>query len=70
MRICKNSERKHIENEIPMIFSFYKYDKDWRKEFNDINEVENINEVFKQKNKTKKQQFSLSKVLKVFEAVL
>lgn len=70
MKICKNSERKDIENEIPMIFSFYKYDKDWRKEFNDINEVENINEVFKQKNKTKKQQFSLSKVLKVFEAVL
>lgn len=70
MRISKNSERKDIENEIPMIFSFHKFDKDWRKEFNDINEVENINEVFKQKNKIKKQQFSLSKVVKVFEVVL
>ena len=70
MRIFKNSERKDIENEIPMIFRFHKFDKDWRKEFNDINEVENINEVFKQKNKIKKQQFSLSKVVKVFEAVL
>ena len=43
MKICKNCNRKKIENEINIIFSYDKFDNIWRKTFNNINEVHNIN---------------------------
>ena len=42
MKICKNSEKKEIENEIHIIFGCNKYDNIRRKAFNYINEVDNI----------------------------
>ena len=42
MEICKNCEKKEIENEIPMIFSRDKFDYIRRKAFNNINEVDTI----------------------------
>ena len=42
IKICKNSEKKKIENEIHIMFSCNKYDNIGRKAFNDINEVDNI----------------------------
>ena len=42
MKICKNSEKKGIENEIHTIFSCNKYENIQRKAFNDINEMGNI----------------------------
>ena len=42
MIICKNRDKKEIENEIQIIFSCNKYDNIRRKAFNDINEVDNI----------------------------
>ena len=42
MKICKNCDKKEIEDEIHIIFSYNKYDNIWRKAFNDINEVDNI----------------------------
>ena len=42
MKICKNCEKKEIEDEIHIIFSSNKYDNIRRKAFNDINEVDNI----------------------------
>ena len=42
MKICKNYEKKEIENEIRIIFSCNKYDNIRRKAFNDINKVNNI----------------------------
>ena len=42
MKICKNCEKKEIEDEIHIIFSINKYDNIRRKAFNDINEVDNI----------------------------
>ena len=42
MKICKNCEKKETENEIHVIYSCNKYDNIQRKEFNDINEVDNI----------------------------
>ena len=41
-KICKNCEKKEIEDEIHIIFSCNKYDNIWRKTFNDINKVDNI----------------------------
>ena len=41
-KICKNCEKKEIEDKIHIIFSCYKYDNMQRKAFNDINEVDNI----------------------------
>ena len=41
-KICKNCEKKEIEDKIHIIFSCYKYDNIQRKAFNDINEVDNI----------------------------
>ena len=43
MNICKNIQKKEIENEIDMLFSCDKYDNIRRKAFNDINEVDHIN---------------------------
>ena len=43
MKICKNCEKKQIENEIH-IFSCKKYDSIRRKAFNNINEVDDINQ--------------------------
>ena len=42
MKICKNCEKKEIENEIKINFSCNKYDNIRRKAFNDINKVDNI----------------------------
>ena len=42
MKICKNFEKKEIENEIHIIFSCNKHDNIRRKAFNDINKVDNI----------------------------
>ena len=42
MKICKNFEKKEIENEIHIIFSCNKYDNIRRKAFSDITEVDNI----------------------------
>ena len=42
MKICKNCEKKEIENEININFSCNKYDNIRRKAFNDINKVDNI----------------------------
>ena len=42
MKICKNCERKEIEDENHIIFSCKKYDNIRRKAFNDLNEVDNI----------------------------
>ena len=42
MKICKNCEKKEIEDEIHIILSSNKYDNIRRKAFNDINEVDNI----------------------------
>ena len=42
MKICKHFEKKEIEDEIHIIFGCNKYDKNRRKTFNDINEVDNI----------------------------
>ena len=42
MKICKNCEKKEIENEIHIIFSCNKYDKFRRKAVNGWNEVDNI----------------------------
>ena len=42
MKICKNCEKKEIEDEIHIILSSKKYDNIRRKAFNDINEVDNI----------------------------
>ena len=42
MKICKNCEKKEIENKIHIIFSCNKYDNIPTKAFNDINEVDNI----------------------------
>ena len=42
MKICKNCEKKEIENKIHIIFSCNKYDNVPTKAFNDINEVDNI----------------------------
>ena len=42
MKICKNCEKKEIENEIHIIFSCNKYDNIRKKAFNNINEVDNI----------------------------
>ena len=42
IKICKNSEKKEIENEIRIMFSCNKYDDIVRKAFNDINEVDNV----------------------------
>ena len=55
MKICKNCEKKEIENEIHIIFSCNKYDDIRKKAFNDINKVDNIklqirNKVEKLKN--------------------
>ena len=55
MKICKNCEKKEIENEIHIIFSCNKYDNIRKKAFNDINKVDNIklqirNKVEKLKN--------------------
>ena len=41
MKICKNCEKKEIENKIHIIFGWNKYDNILRKTFND-NEVDNI----------------------------
>ena len=42
MKICKNCEKKEIENEIHIIVSCNKYDIIRRKAFNDINDVDNL----------------------------
>ena len=42
MKICKNCEKKEIEDEIHIIFSCKKYDNIRRRAFNNINEVDNI----------------------------
>ena len=42
MKICKNCEKKEIENEIQIIFSCNRYDNIQKKAFNDLNEVDNI----------------------------
>ena len=42
MKICRNCEKKEIEDEIHITFSCNKYDNIRRKAFNDINEVGNI----------------------------
>ena len=42
MEICKNCEKKEIENEIHIIFSCNKYDNIRRKAFNGISEVDKI----------------------------
>ena len=42
MKICKNFERKEIENESHIIFSCDKHGNIRRKAFNDVNEVHNI----------------------------
>ena len=42
MKICKNYEKKEIENEIHIIFSCNKYDNIRKKAFNNTNEVDNI----------------------------
>ena len=42
MKICKNCEKKEIEDEIHTIFSCNKYDNIRKKAFNDINKVVNI----------------------------
>ena len=42
MKICKNCEKKEIENEIHIIFSCNRYNNIQRKAFNDIYEVDNI----------------------------
>ena len=42
MKICKNCEKKEIENEIHIIFSCNKYDNIRKKAFNNTNEVDNI----------------------------
>ena len=42
IKICKICQKKEIENEIHIIFSCNKYDNIRRKAFNDINEVDNI----------------------------
>ena len=42
MKICKNCEKKEIENEIYIIFSCSKSNNIRRKAFNDMNEVDNI----------------------------
>ena len=36
MKICKNCERKEIQNKIDLIFSCDKYDNIQKKAFNDI----------------------------------
>ena len=41
MKICKNCEKKEIEDEIHTIFSCNKYDNIRKKAFNDITEVDN-----------------------------
>ena len=42
MKICKNCEKKEIENEIQIIFSCNRYDNIQKKAFNDLDEVDNI----------------------------
>ena len=42
MKICKNCEKKEIEDKIHIIFSCNKHDNIQRKAFNDMNEVDNI----------------------------
>ena len=42
MKICKNSEKKKIEDEIQTIFSCNKYDKIRRRAFNTIKQVDSI----------------------------
>ena len=43
INICKNCEKKEIENEVPIIFSCNRYDNIRGKAFNDIRgEVNNI----------------------------
>ena len=41
MKICRNCEKKEIENEIHIMFSCNKYGNIRRKAFNDINKVGN-----------------------------
>ena len=60
MKICKNWEKKVIENEIEMIFNCNKYDNIRMKPFNDINKVDDIN--FQTENK-KESNFFSTKVL-------
>ena len=42
MKICKNCEKKEIDNKIYITFNCEKFDNIRRKAFNDINEVDNI----------------------------
>ena len=42
MKIFKNFEKKEIEKETHIFFSYNKYDNIQRKAFNDINEMDNI----------------------------
>ena len=60
MKICKNCEKKVIENEIEIIFNCNKYDNIRMKPFNDINKVDDIN--FQTGNK-KESNFFSTKVL-------
>ena len=41
-KICKNCEKKKIEDVIHIIFICNKYDNIWSEAFNDINEMDNI----------------------------
>ena len=50
MKICKNCQKKEVENEIDMILSCDKYDNIRRKAFIDIKKVNDFN--FQTGNKT------------------
>ena len=72
MKICKNCEKKEIEDEIHIIFSSNKYNIR-RKAFNDINEVDNIK--LQIGNKVEKLKFFFAaegslKALNIFEQFL
>ena len=61
IKICKNCEKKGIQNEIHIIFSCNRYNNIQRKAFNDIYEVDNIK--LQIGNKVEKLKLSLLKAL-------
>ena len=50
MKVCKNCQKKEVENEAGMILSCDKCDNIWRKAFIDIKKVNDFN--FQTGNKT------------------
>ena len=72
MKICKNCEKKEIENEIHIIFGWNKYGNIRRKAFNNINEVDNIKLQIANKIKKLKLFFAKSslKALNIFWQLL